>query len=165
MGKSGCKDTRKLRGFGVSTIAVPSTFDAARGIADMLRSFTAKAVARRVGTSPRTVENWKDGVNAPTWRHVVAMLNDDELAPELLRAAGREDLAKQHEILSLERRIDALKQAENRLEEDIHDSKRDLAAAREPLPVGGGAHARGRPDASAGRPVVQGASEVEPMKR
>jgi len=66
----------------------------------MLRPYTPKAIARRIGVSPRTVENWKEGENGPTWKHAVAMLNDDELCSRLLEAAGRGDLAKHQETIA-----------------------------------------------------------------
>lgn len=66
----------------------------------MLRPFTPKAIASRIGASPKTVENWKDGANGPTWRHAVAMLNDDELCSRLLEAAGRGDLAHAQETIT-----------------------------------------------------------------
>lgn len=100
MEKSGKRTTRNFRGRSVSSASVHSTFDLAAGLAAMLRPYTPKAIAKRIGASPRTVENWKEGENGPTWRHAVAMLNDDELCAKLLEAAGREDLARSAETIS-----------------------------------------------------------------
>lgn len=100
MEKSGKRSTRNFRGPSVSSAVVHSTFDLAAGLANMLRPYTPKAIARRIGASPRTVENWKEGENGPTWKHAVAMLNDDELCSRLLEAAGRGDLAKHQETIA-----------------------------------------------------------------
>ncbi len=100
MQKSGIEKGRKFQERRVSSIAVGSTFDLAAGLADMLRPYSPKALARRIGASPATVKNWKDGENGPTWRHAVAMLNDDELCSRLLEAAGRGDLAHAQETIA-----------------------------------------------------------------
>ena len=94
MEKSGSNSTRKLQGRRVSSIAVGSTFDLASTWRDLLRPYTPKAIAARIGASPRTVDNWRDGENGPTWKHTVAMLHDDELCALLLEAAGRGDIAR-----------------------------------------------------------------------
>ncbi len=84
----------------MTSVAVHSTYNLAAGLADMLRPYTPKAIAKRIGASPRTVENWKEGENGPTWKHAVAMLNDDELCARLLEAAGRGDLARSAETIA-----------------------------------------------------------------
>ena len=84
----------------MSSLVARTTFDLASGLAEMLRPFTAKALAQRIGASPRTVENWQAGENGPTWKHAVAMLNDDELCARLLEAAGRGDLARHQETIA-----------------------------------------------------------------
>lgn len=99
MDKAGKQSARNVRGRVVS-VALASTFDLASALADMLRPYSPKAIARRIGASPRTVENWKEGENGPTWRHAVAMLNDDELCARLLEAAGRGDLARSAETIA-----------------------------------------------------------------
>ncbi len=69
------------------------TFHANETLAGRLRPFGAKPLARRIGASIRTIETWFKGETAPTWKHVSTMMADDELLCELLRAAGREDIA------------------------------------------------------------------------
>lgn len=71
------------------------------GFAELLRPFPAKEIARRLRlSSARTVENWKGARTSPQARHVVAMLNDDELCAKLLEAAGRGDLARSAETIA-----------------------------------------------------------------
>ena len=67
---------------------------------EALRHFSAKFIASRLKTSPRTVEAWKQGKATPQARHTVAMLNDDELCARLLAAAGRSDLAHAQETIA-----------------------------------------------------------------
>jgi hypothetical protein len=98
--KYGPKVTRKFRERSVTSVAISSTYDLAARWPDLLRKFSPRAIAQRIGASPRTVENWKDGANGPTWKHTVAMLNDDELCARLLEAAGRGDLAKHQETIA-----------------------------------------------------------------
>jgi hypothetical protein len=84
----------------MSAIAV-TTFAANESLAEKLRGFGAKVLARRAGgASPRTAENWLSGENGPAWKHTVAMLNDDELCACLLEAAGRGDLARSAETIA-----------------------------------------------------------------
>lgn len=82
------------------------TFHANESLADKLRPFGVKPLARRVGASIRTIECWFKGETAPTWKHVATMLADDELMCEVLRAAGREDIA---ELAEMKRRADELR--------------------------------------------------------
>lgn len=70
-----------------------TTFQANETLADRLRPFGVKPLARRIGASIRTIETWFKGETAPTWKHVSTMMADDELLCELLRAAGRDDIA------------------------------------------------------------------------
>lgn len=100
MEKYGSKVARKFREGDVSSLAVGSTYDLAARWPDLLRKFSPRAIAQRIGASPRTVENWKDGANGPTWKHTVSMLNDDELCARLLEAAGRGDLARSAETIA-----------------------------------------------------------------
>jgi hypothetical protein len=64
------------------------------------------------------------------------------------------DLAKQHEILSLERRVDALKQAEQRHKEEAHAIRESLGASRAGGLVGGRSVQRDGDEAQAGSGVV-----------
>jgi hypothetical protein len=89
----------KFRGHTVS-VALENTYDLASAWGDALRNFAPQALAKRLGISPRTIENWKDGEHGPTWRHTVAMLRDDELCKALLEAAGRGDLARHQETIA-----------------------------------------------------------------
>jgi hypothetical protein len=69
-------------------------------IADGLRGLSAKLIADRVETNVRTAENWKQARTGPQIKHVVAMLNDNELCARLLEAAGRSDLARAQETIT-----------------------------------------------------------------
>lgn len=100
MEKSGARSTRNFRERSVSSVAIGSTYDLASRWTDILKAWKPKAIASRIGASYRTVENWKDGANGPTWKHTVAMLNDDELCAKLLEAAGRGDLAKSADTIA-----------------------------------------------------------------
>lgn len=91
------RNTRKVR---ERIVSLTSTFDANNALADRLKAFGAKLLARRVGTSPRTTEKWMAGETAPTWKHVQLMLSDVDLCREVLIAAGREDLADAHMTLT-----------------------------------------------------------------
>lgn len=86
----GPRKGRKVRS--MSTLAI-STHDSTAALAEKLRGYGAKVLARMVGTSPDTTKKWINASNAPTWKHTVIMLNDDELCAKLLEAAGRGDLA------------------------------------------------------------------------
>lgn len=99
--------------------------------ADALRGLSAKLIADRVETNLRTAENWKQGRTGPQTKHVVAILNDSELGPRFLKAAGLDELAKQHEIILLNRRIEALK-----ADERLH--KEEINAIRKSMEVGSG---------------------------
>lgn len=92
------QNTRTVWGHGMTAAA--STFDANNALADRLRSFGAKFLARVAGTSPRTTEKWVAGDAAPTWKHVQLLLNDDVLCREVLIAAGRADLADAQAMLT-----------------------------------------------------------------
>lgn len=97
---SGREITQKIRERAVSTVAIGNTFELAARWIEVLRPYTPKAIAKRLGVSSRTVEKWQDGANGPTWKHTVAMLNDDELCTKLLEAAGRGDLARSAETIA-----------------------------------------------------------------
>lgn len=155
MEKAQCKNTRKSSGVrNVSTTAF-TTFSISEQFAAMLRPFSAKEIARRLDLpSVRTVENWKEGRTAPQARHVVAMLGDDVLCAKLLEAAGRRDLAKHHEITTLNRRIEALKADEQRHKEEAHVIRQDLALGRPRRGVDGGSSQRLRDTVATGGGVV-----------
>jgi len=93
----GPRKRRKVQSMSSLTV---STHDSTAVLAEKLRGYGAKVLARMVGTSPRTTKNWLDASNAPTWKHTVAMLNDDELCTKLLEAAGRGDLARHQETIA-----------------------------------------------------------------
>lgn len=76
-----------------------TTWSATEALRDAFRNWPTKFLANRAGTNERTAENWKSGANGPSWPLVVRMLQDGELAPSLLRAAGRDDLADAEQIL------------------------------------------------------------------
>ena len=78
---------------------VATTWDATESLRSAFAGWSAKFLAKRAGTNQRTVENWKNGANGPSWPLVVRMLHDEELGPALLKAAGREDLADAVQIL------------------------------------------------------------------
>lgn len=100
--------------------------DHTAALVEAFRGLNAKLLAVRVNTSPRTTEKWLAGTNAPTWKHTVAMLNDDELAVRLLKAAGRLDLARSAETIA---RLKAVIVSEGGLRE-IHEENQERAAAR-----------------------------------
>ena len=76
-----------------------TTWSATEALRDAFRNWPTKFLASRAGTNERTAENWKRGENGPSWSIVVRMLQDEELAPLLLKAAGREDLADAEQVL------------------------------------------------------------------
>ncbi len=76
-----------------------TTASATEALRDAFRNWPTKVLADRAGTNTRAAENWKRGENGPSWSIVVRMLQDGDLAPALLRAAGREDLADAEQIL------------------------------------------------------------------
>lgn len=76
-----------------------TTWSATDALREAFRAWPTKFLASRAGTNERTAENWKRGENGPSWSIVVRMLQDEELAPALLRAAGREDLADAEQVL------------------------------------------------------------------
>ena len=111
-------------------------------IASALRRWSAKFIAGRVrGASLRTIENWREGKAGPQAKHLAVMLQDDVLCPALLKAIGRDDLAADAEIRSLNRRIEALKADEARHQDEAHAIRRTLesggssvADSRRPVP-------------------------------
>lgn len=130
MESSSRKNARKSSGAqDVNSVAI-RTKSVNEALADALRGISAKVIADRVETNLRTVENWKQGKTGPQAKHVVAMLNDSELGPRFLKAAGLGELARQHEIMTLNRRIEALKANEQRHEREINELKESLGVVR-----------------------------------
>ncbi len=130
MESSSRKNARKSSGAqDVNSVAI-RTKSVNEALADALRGISAKVIADRVETNLRTVENWKQGKTGPQAKHVVAMLNDSERGPRLLKAAGLGELARQHEIMTLNRRIEALKADEQRHEREINELKESLGVVR-----------------------------------
>lgn len=125
-------------------------------IADALRGLSAKLIADRVETNLRTVENWKQGKTGPQAKHVVAMLNDSELGPRFLKAAGLGELAKQHEINLLNRRIDALKAEERLHKEEAHGIRQSMEVGSAGVAVDRGSPQRMRGTVAKDRRVVPG---------
>ena len=80
-------------------MSMVTTYEINAGMADALRRrvgdsrSAVKAIAERTGAGLKTVENWFAGKNAPTLKHTLAMMQDDELLRELLILAGRHDIA------------------------------------------------------------------------
>ena len=132
------KNARKSSGARLVNGIAIRTRSVSEGVAEALRGLSAKRIAERLKTNLRTVENWKQKKTTPQAKHVAAILNDEELCGPFLREMGRPDLAHQHEIKTLERRIEALKQAEQRHREHTNEIRTDLEAARTPDPLGSG---------------------------
>lgn len=83
----------------VSSVAI-RTLSVNEAIGEALRTWSAKFVARKLKTSTRTVEAWREGRSGPQAKHFVAMLQDDELCARLLEAAGRGDLARHQQTIA-----------------------------------------------------------------
>jgi hypothetical protein len=62
-------------------------------IAQQFSRWSTNFIARRLNTSVRTVENWRQGRTGPQAKHVAAILSDEILAPAFLVAIGRADIA------------------------------------------------------------------------
>jgi hypothetical protein len=62
-------------------------------IAQTLRKWPAKAVADKADASHRTVESWRAARSAPEAEHLIRLMRDDVIGPELLEAIGLGDLA------------------------------------------------------------------------
>ena len=129
------KRTRKSSGERSVTSVAIRTLSVNEAIAEALRPWSPKAIARRVQTSVRTVENWKKGITGPQAKHVAAILNDEELCAAFLTAVGREDLAIRAELATLNQRIEALKADEARHQREAHDIRRSLEMGSDGLPV------------------------------
>lgn len=157
MEHSSGKATRKRNGTArMSSVAI-RTLSVNESIAEALRGWPTNSLVRIVKTSKRTVENWKQARTGPQAKHVAAMLQSAELRPAMLTALGCRDLAAQAEILSLNRRLDALKAAEAQHREEAHGFRRDLEMGRARGVVAGrtaqpGGDALARGDAVVPRP-------------
>lgn len=62
-------------------------------IADQFRKWPTSLISRRLKTSERTVENWKQGRTGPQVKHIAAIMSDELLCPAFLKAIGRGDIA------------------------------------------------------------------------
>ena len=153
MENSSRKNTRKSSGVRVVNVAI-RTKSVNEAIADALRGLSAKLIADRVETNLRTVENWKQGKTGPQAKHVVAMLNDAELGPRFLKAAGLHELAKQLEINTLNRRIDALKADERLHQEEAHGIRQSMEVGSAGVALDRGSAQRVRDKVATTRGVV-----------
>jgi len=74
-----------------------STNDYIASIAGVIRDAfggCAKKVAQIAGCNPRAAKNWLDATNAPSGPYLIALMSQsEELTAEILRLAGRSDLA------------------------------------------------------------------------
>lgn len=52
-----------------------------------IADLTAREIGERAKVTSRTAENWKQGLNGPSWRHIVTMLADPVMRPLVLQAA------------------------------------------------------------------------------
>jgi transcriptional regulator with XRE-family HTH domain len=145
--------TRNVNGVAIRTLSVNEA------IADALRPWSPKAIAKRVRTSVRTVENWKNGRTGPQAKHVAAILNDAELGPAFLTAVGRSDLATRAELVSLQRRVEALQAAEARHEREAHEIRSSLEGDGGAVSADRGAPERSSDAVAATRRVVPEASD------
>lgn len=153
------KDTRKSSGTrNVNGVAI-RTLSVNEAIAEALRPWSPKAIARRVRTSVRTVENWKNGRTGPQAKHVAAILNDAELCTAFLTAVGRADLATRAELASLHQRISALQAAEARHEREAHEIRSSLEGDGSAVRLDRGASEREGDAVAEARPVVSRASD------
>lgn len=103
-----------VRFSGAAAAASVTTWSATEALKNAFKEWPTKILANRAGTNERTAENWRRGENGPSWSMVVRMLQDQELAPALLRAAGREDLA---DVDQVREKIRAARKALLELEE------------------------------------------------
>ena len=99
-------EPRNLRGVfyvkfsgAIAKTETATTWSATESLKAAFEKFPSKALATRAGTNERTAENWRRGENGPSWPIVVRMLQDPELGPAILRAAGRDDLADAEQVL------------------------------------------------------------------
>lgn len=153
------KDTRKSSGTrNVNGVAI-RTLSVNEAIADALRPWSPKAIAKRVRTSVRTVENWKNGRTGPQAKHVAAILNDAELCAAFLTAVGRADLATRAELASLTKRVEALKAEEERHAREVHEIQTSLAADGGTVCLASGAAERESDAVAPARRVVPEAGE------
>lgn len=93
------KNTRKhFRGQSEMPAAVALSTNAYTGsLAEVIRGAfggCAKKIAMIAGCNPRAAENWLQARNAPSGPYLIALMREsEELTAEILRLAGRSDLA------------------------------------------------------------------------
>lgn len=121
-----------------------TTWSATAGLKEAFARLSAKTLAEKAQTNERTAENWKQGHNGPSWPIVCRLLQDSEMAPILLRAAGRGDLADAEKILEnlkdAKRALSALNFEDNgqvieiipTLQADLFEQRRSAAPIRSP---------------------------------
>lgn len=63
----------------------------------LLAAWKAKEVARRIGCTTKTVENWQKGKGEPQAKYIFAMLHDPDLWKVPLLVAGRSEIVAFHE--------------------------------------------------------------------
>jgi hypothetical protein len=66
----------------------------------LLAPWPTKELARRIGVTQKTIENWKRGKAKPTAKHVFTMLRDPDLDKLILTAMGRPDLVNPEETIA-----------------------------------------------------------------
>src|SRR5688500_9344904 len=98
MENSSRKNARKNSGVRQVNVAI-RTLSINEAIAEALKGWPAKQLARIVKTNIRTVENWKQAKTGPQVKHVAAMMTDDELCAALLAALGRRDVARHQQTI------------------------------------------------------------------
>lgn len=108
MESSSRKNARKSSGVRrVNSLAI-RTKSVNEAISDALRGCTAKWIADRVETNLRTVENWKQAKTGPQAKHLVAMLQDDELCALVLEHVGLTDLAHEAKVIAARKKLKKL---------------------------------------------------------
>lgn len=78
-----------------------STFTFTDALTDALRrSFqNAKAMARAAQSNTRTAQNWLEGKNTPTARHLIYLMREsDEVFQTVMQLSGRMSEAEKHEV-------------------------------------------------------------------
>lgn len=153
------KNTRKIQGDRRVNDLALRTLSVNEAIADALRPFATKLIARRIKTSERTIEQWRQAKTGPQAKHFVALLKDPDLRPAVLSAIGLEDLATRAEIVSLNRRIEALKAAEAQHREEADDIRQSLEGGSARVAVAGGKVQHRGDEAAEGGGVVPRSSD------
>jgi len=68
-------------------------------LAGVFNRWPVKVIAGAAKVSPRTVEGWRAAKSAPEAEALVALLHDEQLAPQILASIGLVDLATAKEAL------------------------------------------------------------------